>query len=81
MTFNWHKVEDLSPPQRELVVVTGPSGYVTHDRFLELAYVDDEYRPPIAGRLRWQTVTHDSLSEYGFYPTHWARQPNWPEAS
>lgn len=79
MTYNWHKISDMPPPQKELVVVTGPSGYVTHTRFLELAYVDEEFRPSRGGPLRWQTVTNDALSDGGFYPTHWARQLNWPE--
>ncbi|WP_287353586.1 hypothetical protein [Mesorhizobium sp.] len=76
---NWHKIEDYAPPQRELVMVTGPSGYVTHTKFLELAYVDEEYRPSRGGALRWQTVTNDALSDCGFYPTHWARIINLPE--
>lgn len=76
---NWHKIEDLAPPQRELVMVAGPSGYVTHKSFLELAYVDEEYRPSRGGELRWQTVTNDSLSDYGFFPTHWARPVALPE--
>lgn len=79
--LNWHKISDFPPPQKELVLVTGPSGYTTHKRFCELAYVDEEFRPSRGGRLRWQTVTHDALSDSGFYPTHWARPLNWPEES
>jgi len=75
---NWHSIDEMAPSQRELVMVTGPSGYVTHQRFLELAYVDEDFRPSRGGQLRWQTVTNDALSDCGFYPTHWARQINFP---
>lgn len=78
MTVNWHRIEDFVPPQRKLVMVTGPSGYVTHTKFLALAYVDEQYRTSHGGRLRWQTVTNDDLSDCGFYPTHWALIINLP---
>jgi hypothetical protein len=77
---NWHAIADKAPPQKELLMVTGPSGYSTHTRFLGLAYIDEDYRPSRGGALRWQSVTNDSLTDGGFYPTHWARQINWPAA-
>jgi len=79
--LNWHKIEDMPPPERELVCVTGDSGYVTHKRFLELAYIDEEFRPSRGGPLHWLNVMNDALSDCGFHPTHWARQPNWPESA
>ena len=76
--INWHKIDNLPPPERDLVMVTGPSGYSKHNRFLALAYFDEEYRPSRGGPLRWQTVTNDDLSDCGFVPTHWAWPANWP---
>jgi hypothetical protein len=70
---NWHRIEDMAPPERELVMVTGPSGYVTHKQFLELAYYDEEYRPSRGGPIRWLSVQNDALSDFSYFPTHWAR--------
>ncbi|MER9911679.1 hypothetical protein NKJ71_13700 [Mesorhizobium sp. M0050] len=76
----WKKIEDATPPEKKLLMVTGPSGYSTHGKFLSLAYIDEEFRPSRGGPLRWQTVTSDSLSDDGFYPTHWALPIELPEA-
>lgn len=77
MKIEWLPVEHFKPPQKELLLVTGPSGYITHKKFVTLAYVDDEYRMPFPDDypLRWQTVSNDSLSDSGHYPEFWARIP------
>jgi len=77
--IKWFKVEDFEPPQKTLLMVTGPSGYSTYKKFLALAYVDEDYRPSKGGPLRWQSVTDDSLSDNSWYPTHWARPVELPE--
>lgn len=60
------KLEGL-PPSRKLVMTKGNSGYVPHETFYIAAYHDSNYRP----LSPWQTVHHDSMSDYGFEPTHW----------
>ncbi|ABF71340.1 p092 [Rhizobium phage 16-3] len=77
----WLKVSEVAPPQRTLLMVTGSSGYRTYRQFLELAYVDEEYRPSRGGPLRWQTVQNDALSDFGYEPTHWAYPITLPEDS
>lgn len=77
----WFKVAEVAPPQKKLLMVTGSSGYRTHQQFLQLAYVDENYRPAVNGKLRWQAVTNDALSDAGFYPTHWAFPINLPVAA
>lgn len=77
----WFDVSDVEPPQKTLLMVTGSSGYRTHRQFLELAYVDEDFRPSRGGPRRWQSVQNDSLSESGYVPTHWAYPINLPVAS
>lgn len=74
----WYRVEDHEPPQRKLVMVTGDSGYITHRQFLELAYLDDSYRPRHDGPPRWLSVQSDALSDKGWRPTHWAEPLELP---
>ncbi|KEA07504.1 hypothetical protein [Rhizobium rhizogenes] len=75
----WFKVSDVTPPQNTLLMVTGSSGYRTHRQFLELAYVDEDYRPSRGGPLRWQSVQNDALLDAGYVPTHWAYPIDLPE--
>ncbi|TGQ19270.1 hypothetical protein [Mesorhizobium sp. M00.F.Ca.ET.217.01.1.1] len=79
MKTEWHKITDRAPPEKQLLMVAGPSGYCTHKTFLALAYIDEDYRPSRGGPLRWLDVTNESLSDLGWYPTHWAHQINLPE--
>lgn len=77
--IHWFAVELRLPDENELVMLTGDSGYVTHKKFLTLGYYDNEYRPPLPdGRIRWQSVQNDSLSDQGWEPTHWAKAIQLP---
>jgi hypothetical protein len=76
--IEWFSCDYRMPPEDTLVLVTGPSGYRTHDKFLALAWHSSEYRPPINGETRWQSVTNDSLLDQGWRPTHWARAIKLP---
>lgn len=69
--LNWIAIADRLPPERQLVLVKGPSGYVTHTEFQISAYYDNSYRPPINGRTRWLDPTGTDLSDHGWEPTHW----------
>lgn len=69
----WKLDTDVIPPQRQLVLVQGKSGYRTgpdmprKDTFVALAYRDEAYRPGA-----WITVTDDRLSDYyGEGPVYW----------
>lgn len=75
----WWKIDEFKPPEKKLVMVTGPSGYVTHTKFMTLAYYDEEYRPSRGGPIRWLSVTNDALSDCSWYPTHWALPIDLPE--
>lgn len=75
---HWFNCDITMPDERKLVLLTGPSGYVTHPKFLTLGYYDNEYRPPINGRTRWLNVQNDDLSDQGWVPTHWAKAINLP---
>jgi len=73
----WFQVDHVKPPQKMLLMTSGPSGYnAPRDQFLALAYVDEDFRPSLGGALRWQTVTDDDLSDNGWVPTHWAYPVN-----
>jgi Protein of unknown function (DUF551) len=67
MTQEWIDVNERLPVSGELVLVTGDSGYTTHERFYISAYYDAEYRP----LSPWQDVTNTSLEASGFTVTHW----------
>lgn len=75
----WYHVDEYKPPQKTLLMITGPSGYRTHQQFLTLAYVDDDYRPPIDGRSRWINVQNDAVTDqFPEGPTHWAMPMKLP---
>jgi len=74
----WHSVEERLPPQKTLLMVTGPSGYRTHKKFLQLAYVDEDFRPSHGGPLRWIDHANDALTDGGLVPTHWAMPTELP---
>ncbi len=77
--INWFNVLITLPGENELVMVTGDSGYMTHTKFLCLAYYDSEFRPPYNdGRIRWLDVQQDALMERGWVPTHWAKPIRLP---
>ena len=59
----WKPIETAKPYVE--VLVTGPSGYTNHRRFIINAYRDPEYRSG------WLDATNTSLSEAGWEPTHW----------
>lgn len=73
LPITWYDVKDQLPHDQEFVMVTGPSGYTTTPRYLTLARLYNDYRPPIKGRLRWLTVSNDDVTDYHPEPTHWAR--------
>jgi hypothetical protein len=70
--LEWKDIDKCRPPENVLLMVTGDSGYVRYKKFLALAYYDEEYRPSMNSRIRWQSVCNDSLSDSGWHPTHWA---------
>ncbi len=70
----WNPIFKLKPPEFKLVMVCGDSGYSLHMQFIALAYYNNDYRPPLDGRIRWLDVTGTALSDYGWVPSHWA----WP---
>jgi hypothetical protein len=72
MKIQWKEIEKCKPPEDTLLMVTGPSGYITHKKFLCIAYYDETYRPSFNDRIRWQSVSNDSLSDCGWHPTHWS---------
>lgn len=71
MNKRWVSIEQSEPPRNVLVIITGDSGYVTHCKFLTLAYIDDAYRPRHGGPPRWLNVQNNELTDYGWTPTHW----------
>lgn len=71
--IQWFAVEYKLPPEKELVMLTGPNAYVTHTKFLTLGYYDEEYRPSRGGPIRWINTQYDALSDQGWVPTHWAK--------
>lgn len=78
--ITWHRVEDHEPPQKTLLMVCGDSGYRTfNQKFLTLAYVDEEYRPSLGDELRWLSVQNDELTDQSWRPTHWAFPMDLPE--
>jgi hypothetical protein len=76
--INWINVDYQLPPERELVLLTGSSGYVTHKKFITAGYYDNEYRPPIDGAIRYLDVQDDALLDRGWRPTHWAKMIQLP---
>jgi hypothetical protein len=78
--ITWYKVETYPPPDKQLLLVTGDSGYVNHKRFMTLAYIDESYRPSKGGPPRWLNVQNDELIDQGWEPTHWAYNTiNYPD--
>jgi hypothetical protein len=72
LSAEWFPVA-VRPPEKKLVMVTGPSGYANHKTFLALAYYDNKYRPPLAdGEIRWLDVCNAALMDQSWIPTHWA---------
>lgn len=69
----WHDIDKEQPPENQLLMVTGLSGYRTHPDFLCLAYYDEKYRPRLDdGEIRWLDVTNTALSDFSFKPLRWA---------
>jgi hypothetical protein len=79
MKLDWKEIEKCKPPENTLLTLTGPSGYIRYKKFLCLGYYDEDFRPSHGGRIRWQSVTNDSISDNGWYPTHWAYPIELPE--
>lgn len=77
--ITWHHVDYLMPEERELVLLTGDSGYVTHTKFITAGYWDTEFRPSAPdGTVAWLDVQDNRLTERGWRPTHWAKMINLP---
>lgn len=71
--IEWFDASLRDPPQKQLVMITGASGYSNHKKFLTLAYIDEQYRPSHGGPLRWLSVHNDAISDqFPDGPTHWA---------
>lgn len=79
MSVVWHRVDEVKPPEKRLLMVTGDSTYCTHKQFLTLAYYDEDYRPSRGGPLRWLSVQNDALTDQSWVPTHWAFPIELPE--
>lgn len=75
----WHVIDEETPPERMPLMVTGPSGCVTHKKFLALAYYDEGYSPSLDGETPWLGVDNDALADNGWRPTHWAYSIQLPE--
>lgn len=72
----WFAIEDVKPPEREHLMVTGESGYGRP--YIALAYYDEAYRSSRGGPLRWLDMTNTELTDYVGTPTHWAHRINLP---
>lgn len=76
---SWSDLASRPAPEKTLLMLTGPSGYVIHTRFLALGYYDEEFRPSHGGPIRWLDVTGEALLDHGWVPTHWAYPIKLPE--
>lgn len=72
MKLEWKDVHKCKPPEDTLLMVTGDSGYITHKKFLCLAYYDEEFRPSRDNNIRWLNVCNDELTDNCWRPTHWS---------
>lgn len=69
------KNEDAPKPSPKTpLMVTGRD--TKGNKFLCLAYYDEEFRPSLDGQIRWLDDTDTALSDYGLYPEWWAK-PIW----
>lgn len=72
MQVQWVSVTEKLPSDDRVVLTKGPSGYIfPAHMFFQAARYMPHYRP----YSPWQTVTSDSMSDYGFEPTHWSEIP------
>ena len=59
----WFRDDQQLPPQRTIVLVAAPSGYIRNmeykDVYVALAYRDEHYRPGA-----WITVSDDRMTDY-----------------
>lgn len=67
----WYDVEKHPPPHHIKLMVTGPSYMTSDGNYLTLAYIDEDYRPPIDGKLRWIDIHNDAVTDREAQPTHW----------
>jgi hypothetical protein len=71
--ITWYRVDYTSPPENTILMVTGDSGYITHSRFLCLAYFDETFRPRLRpDEIRWLDVQNNALTDCGWVPEFWA---------
>ncbi len=68
--MDWKSVADGLPPDNQLVLVTGESGYIRHTRFLMTAFIDRGWH-----QEAWHDVQNDRLDESGLVPIYWCRIP------
>jgi hypothetical protein len=69
--MKWTPVSEKEPPQDEIVLVRGPSGYGAR-QFVALAYIDDDFRPRFEkDEPRWLDVSDDELADRGWRPEEW----------
>lgn len=74
----WFAVEDVAPPEREFLMVTGPSGYTTTPSYLAIAQAIPRHRLSEGMVLHWQDEANSALTDRYELPTHWARRINLP---
>jgi hypothetical protein len=76
---HWYPIEHVKPPECANLWVTGPSGYAGIPKFICFAYYNERFRPrPEDGRIRWLDESSDTISDRGYYPTHWAYPEELP---
>ena len=76
----WFSCEERRPPERVVLMVTGPAMTRRVERYLTLAYIDEEYRPPLGKeRFRWISIYNDDITDGNSPPTHWAYPIELPD--
>lgn len=81
LEVRWHRLvpNGVKPPEKQLLLVCGDSGYRGHRQFLTAAYYDESHRPRLANSgIRWLNVQGDELSDKGWHPSHWAEMIGLP---
>jgi len=68
----WHEIATNKPPEKSLLMLSGPSHSNIHPKFLALGYHEEKFRPRFDGKIRWLDQHGDPFSDLGYEPEHWA---------